>query len=486
MGVGVPLPDYLKEGESARLFPIGSLSNKERRATSTLLAILPIFPELASELLSSISERPGKRAVLSAYTEVVFKNSDNNDRPDGLLIVEQSKKTFTALIEAKVDKKEIERDQLERYLKIAADNGIDAVITISNQFVSSPTISPVEKIPKQLLRKTKLFHWSWTSVITQFELLRYNKSVDDREKLMLLEELIRYFDHPTTGIETFTQMKRGWKDVVRTVSTGSNLSANDNNVKNSVDAWIQEERDLSLLLSRKLSQPVASTVPRALQGDQDARRKVITENLIKDHQMTSIFRIPDAADDLTVTADLARKSISVKMSLRAPEDRKSTSARVNWLLRQLDTDDARINIRANWKSKVKFTQEPISMVRSHPDCLQTENQKSSPVSFDILLIDSTGTRFSSRKQFIEDLERIVLEFYKIIGGNLSKWQKKPPKIESRKSETVELTNDDRKPEMDVILSGGEDLNTHEKPPTEDNDSQSSVVSLEISETEEQS
>ena len=72
MGVDVPKPDYLKEGESARLFPIGSLSNKERRATSTLLAILPIFPELASELLDSISERPGKREPLFQLTQKLF------------------------------------------------------------------------------------------------------------------------------------------------------------------------------------------------------------------------------------------------------------------------------------------------------------------------------------------------------------------------------------------------------------------------------
>ena len=431
------LPDFIEQGEQARLFPVGSLSNKERRTTSTLLAVLPILPELAEQLLQTIGFRLGKKAQISVYTEVVLKNTENKDRPDGLLIIEQGKKTFTALVEAKVDKAHIDGDQLQRYLRIATDNKIDAVITVSNQFVSNPTISPVKNIPKPLLRKVQLFHWSWTFILTQLHLLQSAHAVGDREKLILLEELGRYFTHPSTGIESFTQMSSGWKEIVKTVGAGGRLSVSDKDLQEAVDAWIQEERDLSLLLSRVVKLPVVISLPRKFQTDAEIRRKAVLEELSLENRLSSNFRVPNAADDMSVVVDLARKSMSVCMNLRAPEDKKSTSARVNWLLRMLKSEDARIHVRANWPSRVPYTQENILKIRQNPDILQSDNPKLVPVSFDVLLIEDTGARFSGRKTFIEDLERLVPEFYEIIGQNLRPWQKRPPMIEKRKAELAE-------------------------------------------------
>jgi len=288
------LPNYLEQGEPARLLPVGSQSNKERRVTSTLLGMFPILPELAEKILQTIGFRLGRRARVTAYTEVVFKGTDKKDRPDGLLIVEQGSKTFAALIEAKVDKAPIDADQLQRYLKIAADNAIDAVVTISNQFVSNATISPVRDIPKPLLRRTQLYHWSWISLLTQCQLLASNESIEEREKQLLLDELIRFLAHPSTGIETFSQMNAGWKDVVKTVSTGGRLSTSDENLLQTVDAWIQEERDLSLLLSRVVKQPVNISLSRKMSTDPAARRKAVTEQLLSENRrpVTSVYRMP--------------------------------------------------------------------------------------------------------------------------------------------------------------------------------------------------
>lgn len=125
------------------------------------------------------------------------------------------------------------------------------------------------------------------------------------------------------------------------------------------------------------------------------------------------------------------------MNIRAPEDRKSTSARVNWLLRMLKSEDSRIHIRANWPSRVQFTQQNILQLRQNPDAIQAENPKLVPVSFDVLLIEDTGGRFSGRKTFIEDIERAVPEFYEIVGQNLREWQRRPPKIDTNPVKHVE-------------------------------------------------
>ena len=70
---------------------------------------------------------------------------------------------------------------MQRYVEMAKANGIDAVITISNEFVARANHSPVS-IPKNLLRKTGLYHWSWTWLATQCEILAVQNAVEDQEQ----------------------------------------------------------------------------------------------------------------------------------------------------------------------------------------------------------------------------------------------------------------------------------------------------------------
>src|SRR3546814_4294733 len=52
-------------------------------------------------------------------------------------------RTWRCLVEAKIGKAEIEAEQVERYLTIARAHKVDAVLTISNQFVALPTHSQI-------------------------------------------------------------------------------------------------------------------------------------------------------------------------------------------------------------------------------------------------------------------------------------------------------------------------------------------------------
>ena len=59
-------------------------------------------------------------------------------------------------------------------------------------------------------------------------------------------------------------------------------------------------------------------------------------------------------------------------------------------------------------------------------------------------MEGTGKRFGGQRTFIEDLERIVPEFYDLVGANLKAWQAPPPKAVKSRGGTnpVELTTDD--------------------------------------------
>ena len=68
------LPDYLAQGEAARLFPVLSTTSKEGRTTSIVMPFMVQIEELGAALLQSVGQKSGKRAQLHAFTEVVFKN----------------------------------------------------------------------------------------------------------------------------------------------------------------------------------------------------------------------------------------------------------------------------------------------------------------------------------------------------------------------------------------------------------------------------
>jgi hypothetical protein len=174
-------PDFLSGGEPARLIPIAADSAREQKSVSVLLAGLRSVLELRQALLKSLNVRVGTNATLEAWTEVVFQNEDKKaakqkDRPDGLLILRTGRREWRALIEAKVNNDTIGEEQVSRYLQQAKTHGLDAVITITNQFAALPTHHPV-KLPKNATKSVALFHWSWAFIRTQCQLLLKNDSV---------------------------------------------------------------------------------------------------------------------------------------------------------------------------------------------------------------------------------------------------------------------------------------------------------------------
>ncbi len=419
--------DFLVQGDPARLFPVLADTNREQRATSIFLAVVSQVPSLAETILKSISVKVGKRTRIEAYTEVVLKQeTSSGGRPDGLLIVHSSRKAWAALIETKIGNAQLDADQVSKYLDLARANNIDAVITISNQFVARPEHSPVD-VSKNLLRKTRLYHWSWNSIWTQSEILEIKKSVEDRNQVFLVEELNRFFSHPKTGVERFTQMVPAWRDIVQSVTNGANLTKTTPNLDEVVSSWHSEERDLCLQMSRHVGRQVRSRMPSDHARSAERRLKDGIASLIETTQLKSNLLIPDCASDIEIGAHLMRKTVSVSMKLRTPENRKSTRARVNWMLHMLKMDDPRLFINAHWPGKVAPTLREVVDLRKDPNAIQANNSKLVPHTLEVLLIDNLGKGFSGRRTFIESLERIVPDFYDLVGVNLRAWHASPPK-----------------------------------------------------------
>lgn len=422
-------PSLLTAGDPARLIPTVADTSKEQRALSVLLSGLVGVHGFARALLGDIGQRVGTRTRIRTFTEVTVTNTPQGlrNRPDGFIELDSGKKTWRALVEAKVGKSGLDASQIEDYVRLARENGIDAVITISNQFVALPTHLPVV-LPRKLSKTVDVYHWSWMYVLTKATLIQSEEELDSKDQQFLLDEIVRFFRADGSGISGFDQMNAEWKDVVLKIQSGAQPRKNDPEVQNTVAAWHQEQRDIALVLSRVLGRQVRLRLKKAHRDNAAKRLKDDCDYFSREHKLTCSLDIPDAASPIYVTVDLRTRHVSCQMSLDAPENKKKTSARVNWLLRQIKTaDDPDLMIRAGWPSKAQDTIARLSDVRGNPLCLQTGNRKLAPHRLDVLLVRDLAGKFSGRRTFIDHVESVVPDYYKQVGQHLRAWVPPPPK-----------------------------------------------------------
>ena len=278
-----PLDDFLKNALRARLIPTVADSRKEERIVSVLLSTLSVVPLFAEQLLKRCGVRMGKTSDLRSYTEVEFVAADGSrkDRPDGVLCLLTRKSRWTAFLEAKIDNNEISEEQVHRYAEIARELGIDAVITLSNQLAPLPSHVPYS-VPKRLSNRVEFFHLSWISVLTQASLILRDDEGISREQAFILEEMARYFEHPSSGVKRFDKMNSEWRSLVLGVRDEQQFKRSSPEIENTVASWHQEERDVCLLLSRRIGERVSIRLSRNHQVDPAHRLRDACDSLIRD------------------------------------------------------------------------------------------------------------------------------------------------------------------------------------------------------------
>jgi hypothetical protein len=434
------IPGYLTRGERARLFPVLADTSKEGRTASILLACLSNVEEFGRALMSTVGQRAGTRAKIECFTEVCFQNQTDKLRPDGLIVLSVGSRQWKAMIEAKVGNSDLEPDQVESYLDLARQNEIDALITISNQFAAVPAVHPLQ-LSSSARRKIELYHWSWMHVLTEASLLIANDEILDRDQRFILNEMVRFLAHPSAGVKSFDQMPAAWTELVNAVQAGAAPSPTAPETRDIIGAWHQVVRDLSLTMSRQLHVEVSPKIPREHLRDLDARAKADTAQLCDDRCLCATLAIPDAAAPLEVTADVRAKTIAVSMRLRAPDERRGTKARLNWLLRQLSEAKAdNWYVRMYWPGRSAHTQKSLAVLRDNVDQAADERAGMVVTSFDVVLVREIGAKFSQRKNFISELGETVPQFYQV-GQHLRAWQPTAPKLPDSRAEPASVNTE---------------------------------------------
>lgn len=410
----------------ARLIPtvgIRGQEEQERRATSSLLAVLHAVPEFAHAVLGPLGA-PKSRP--ETYTEVRFKDAEGRTCiPDGVIVVERGRKRWTCLLEVKTGSVELQPEQVSRYLDVARDNGFDAVLTISNQITSaSVTDSPVA-VDKRKLRRIALYHVSWLRIVTEAVVQHRFRGVSDPDQQWILDELIAYLDAEASGASGFDDMGAGWVKVRDAARAGTLRQGPD--VRAIAGRWDQFVEYVGLGLSQELGTDVTIAAPR--RQTREERIDILAKGLVESGRLDGGLKVPDAIAPLELVADLGRRQVETTVAVAAPKEGRA-AARLNWVLRQLRDAPGELRLTVSFEGARETTSGSLAEAREDPKLLLSQaDPKRCPRAFAITLVRPMGKkRGKGRGSFIGDTREQAFDFYRDIVQTLKAWQPRAPKL----------------------------------------------------------
>jgi hypothetical protein len=411
----------------ARLIPTAGIrgqEEQERRATSSLLAVIHAVPEFGHALLKELGAP--KSPVIETFAEVRFKDAAGKTViPDGAIVCTRGSKAWTCLVEVKTAGAPLRPEQVNSYLDVARDNGFDGVLTISNQITATFAESPV-MVDKRKLRRTALWHFSWWRVLTEAIVQHRFRGISDPDQAWILGELIAYLDSSASGAGGFEDMGDKWVTVRKAANEGT-LRANDAEARAVAERWEEFTQYLGLGLSQDLGRSVVSQRPRNQSTSERLDESV--RELATEGTLTATLRVPDAVGDLQIRADLRARRTLTSVAIDAPREGRA-KGRIGWLLRQLSEAPDDLRIEVAFPSARQTTSELLGVAREDPEkLLYPADPKREPKSFVVTLGRVMGQkRGKAEGSFVRETRAQTFDFYRDIVQGLKAWQAKAPKL----------------------------------------------------------
>jgi hypothetical protein len=424
--MGITTEDLTAAWHPARLIPtvgIRGQEEQERRATSSLLAVVQAVPEFGHALFGPLGAPKGR---IQSFTEVQFKDADGKTCiPDGAVVIERGKTRFTMLVEVKTGDAELQAEQVSRYLDIARADAFDGVLTISNAITAKPTDSPV-RVDGRKLKTVNLMHLSWWRIITEAVVQHRFRGIADPDQAWILGELIAYLDHEASGASGFTDMGPSWVSVRDGAHAGT-LRAADPEARGVCERWEQFMEYLALGLSQDLGGDVSVVRPRKQAVEQ--RLQALVRGLAEDGVLTGSIRVPDAVAALDLQADLRTRRAIASVTVDAPGEGRPLS-RINWLLRQIAHASGDLRIEVAFHGARETTSLLLADAREDPQALLSPTDvKRLPRSLTVAAARPLGTKRGKGKgSFVSDTRAQTIDFYRDIVQSINEWRAKAPRL----------------------------------------------------------
>lgn len=330
----------------------------------------------------------------------------------------------------------IDKNQIEDYISISKSLKVNKLVTISNEFVADSTHSPVKvKVPKNI----SLHHFSWTYLITKGRLLLFKNdlNIQDDDQTEIITEALHYFESSVSGICGYIQMKPGWKELAESIRNQKTLKITDQYIEEAVLSWYEEEKDIALLLSRKLGVLVKSSPKNKESIKKDIKK------IIKDNCLTGELIIKNAVSDIKLLAEFERRIVSMSIKLTPPLD-KGNKARITWVGKEIEKckrkNESLFLKLANEiiiEADIKYARENLKIKLTELEKLVELTKDKDIIAFKITLNRGFGANFSSVKKFIVLIENMSLEYYEGIVQHVNTWNRPTPKIVQEVSGSIE-------------------------------------------------
>ena len=413
-------------------YGIRNAEEQERRATSALLAVLSAVDQFGLAITKPFGALKGQ---FEAYIEVPFELADGRSvRPDGFIRTTRGKRLWTALIEVKTGSNKLSREQVEKYLGLAKEQGFDCVITISNQIARIPGEHPVA-VDKRKLRKVALHHLSWSRVLTEAVLQKSHRGVEDPDQAWILGEVIRYLEHPNAGAVDFCDMGEHWVGVRDAVKNGT-LRQTDKKAVEVAGKWEELISFAALRLGRKLGTDVQGVLSAKERQDISFRIANIVDAMVTRGLMPGALRIPNTVGDIALRADLRAQQIVVSVSIDAPKTGRATT-RINWLLRQLKSTSPDVRLDSWGMRSRSSMSDLLGNVRNNQSLLIPLDNREI-VSFTVSLTRPMGLkRIVGKRSFIDSVLHTLDDFYGDVAQHLREWQPAAPKLQRSEVEEID-------------------------------------------------
>tara|TARA_B110000971_G_C20004056_1_gene498246 strand:+ start:118 stop:1482 length:1365 start_codon:yes stop_codon:yes gene_type:complete len=438
--VGLSIEDFhkaIKEKDlyarEARLIPIKT--GDEMALASVLLSSFKYVKEYREKFFKAIKFK--KAAQIYYYTEVQFEHREySSSRLDGLILsVSKGIIKDAVIIEFKGKNGSVDPIQIEQYLTLNKSTfKVDKLVSISPEYV--PDIDHLPYTPVKQTKAVSLYHFSWSRLknIASLLLFQNGDNIEDEDQVNILNEVMHYLESDTNGLKGFSQMKKGWSNVVAAIKTGVKPETYD--LEDAVQSWLEEQTDMAHLLSSELGVPVSTSSSKK---DGSLVKKLNSEisSLKKTNQLKFQLLIKDVVSDIDVVADFRNETIEMSIDLDAPsEDSKRNRARLTWLNNQLKKAQERESVAFNKLSddifidiSVKFGRQPIRYKLSdfHLAWEDLVNEKDI-TTFNIIAINDLGVKFKSNKRFVELIEQMMFDYYQGLVQNLKSYTRPAPRI----------------------------------------------------------
>jgi len=418
------------EMQRARLIPTSGIGNEleaEARATSALLAVMTIVRDFSIATLSPLGASKAKRAEVEAFTEVeVLLPNGNKVRPDGLIRVSYGSANWSALVEVKTGDAELKADQLNGYLIAAREIGADKVISISNE-IGIAGAHPTPGLNVRSNSRITVDHLAWTELLGEAIQCKVHAGVEDPEQAWILDELIRYLEHPASGALAMNDMGGAWVEV-RDGAKESTLRKGSGPVEDVATKWGQLTQYLAIRLRSETGADVSRVLTRN-QRDPKARLASLAAQLADEGILSDRLRIAGAVGDIEVVADLRASRLTASVEVPAPGDKKGRGS-VSWLVRQIsETAHPDLVVDSYALHARTPTTATLGDVLIDADCVVPESKDINRFQLTHRLEMGRARKAGGRKPgFVDSVTSVVEHLYADVVQHITPWTPSAPQV----------------------------------------------------------